>query len=424
MALMEASQRLKALESEAMTAAQTGNLPKAEKFCRMALSDAPHTVWALALLGKIATTLGQLQAARGYYRDAASHAPEDQILIQTLNWVETELASQPPVAPQRDAQYLLIKCWGQGFWSDVSHVLGQLLLAEITGRTPIVHWGANSLFGDATDPQGADANIFHYYFEPIGDLSLADLTRFDGDFFPPKWSAENLKAVEVNTWKGAWSRMAALYCLNRPERVVVSDFYTGIADLSSWIPENHPLSGQSVEQIYRLLIKKYLRPNAEILAEIETFYEQRLAALPYISVHVRGADKYNEQSDLGDVNDQYFQVLDDYLAQDPSCNIFLFTDDNRIFRRFTARYGDKVIYTDCDRTDTDAGVHVAPKISPRRLAEEVMVDSYLAARGLGFVGNGASNVSCMVVHLKDWREGETALLAPSRHEHDPFLHNW
>ena len=420
---MEASQRLKALEAEAAAAAQKGNLPKAEKFCRMALSDAPHTIWALALLGKIATSLGQLVAARNYY-EAAAQAPDTQDFTEALAWIETQLAATPPVSPAPVEQYLLIKCWGQGFWSDVSHVLGQLLLAEITGRTPIVHWGANSLFGDMTDPQGADANIFHYYFEPIGGLDLADLARPDWDYFPPKWSAENLGEVEVNTWKGAWSRMAALYFLNRTERVVVGDFYTGIADLSPWIPEGHPLFAQDIEALYRALIKKYLHPNAAITQEIESFYDQRLAGLPFISVHVRGADKYKEQPDLGDVNDQYFKVLDDYLSQDPACNIFLFTDDNRMLRRFTARYGDKVIYTDCDRTESDAGVHVEPKISPRRLAEEVMVDSYLAARGLGFIGNGASNVSCMVVHLNDWRDGETALLAPSRHVHDPFLHNW
>ena len=42
--------------------------------------------------------------------------------------------------------YLLIKSYG--FWSDVEHVIGALLLAEMTGRTPVVHWGGNSYFTD------------------------------------------------------------------------------------------------------------------------------------------------------------------------------------------------------------------------------------------------------------------------------------
>src|SRR4051812_28856508 len=30
-------------------------------------------------------------------------------------------------------RYLLIKAWGEGFWSDMFHVVGCLLLSEITG---------------------------------------------------------------------------------------------------------------------------------------------------------------------------------------------------------------------------------------------------------------------------------------------------
>ncbi|MCR2600326.1 hypothetical protein NSP09_24715, partial [Salmonella enterica] len=57
-------------------------------------------------------------------------------------------------------RYLVIKSWGFGFWSDVSQVLGSLLLAEITGRTPVTHWGRNSLFND-----GSNRDSFALYFE-------------------------------------------------------------------------------------------------------------------------------------------------------------------------------------------------------------------------------------------------------------------
>lgn len=410
--------RLQVLESEAAAAAAKGNLPKAENFCRRALEEDPGAVWAMTLLGKVALGLDQRQFARRYFAAAAAAAPESPETIANLAWVENQpVAESAP--PSDEERFLLIKAWGQGFWSDVSHVIGQLLLAEITGRTPVVHWGGNTRFGD-----GSDANLYPYFFEPIGEPDIDELARSDWDYFPPKWNAENLRDNELNIWKGAYSRMAAVYFLNRGERVAVSDFYTGVADLSPWIPPGHPLHGESVEGLYRYLVKKYLRPSPAIRQEIDAFYDERLAGLPYISVHVRGSDKVTEQSDLGDVNDMYFTVLDDYLRQDPMCNIFLFTDDNRVLQRFIARYGDKVIFTDCDRTDTDDGVHVAQKIDPRRLGVEVVIDAYLAARGLGFVGNGASNVSCMVVHLNDWRDGEYTLLAPSRHDHDPFLHNW
>lgn len=410
--------RLQILETEASAAAAKGNLPKAENLCRLALEEDPGAVWAMTLLGKVALGIGQAQFARRYFAEAAALAPDSSATIANLAWVENQPVADPAPLLEEE-RYLLIKAWGQGFWSDVSHVIGQLLLAEITVRTPVVHWGANSRFGD-----GGDANLFPYFFEPIGEVDIDELVCSEWDYFPPKWNAENLHDNELNIWEGPYSRMSALYFLNRTERVAISDFYTGVSDLSPWIPPDHPLYGESVERLYRYLVKKYLRPSAAIRKEIDAFYDQRLAGLPYISVHVRGSDKVKEQSDLGDVNDLYFTVLDDYLRQDPECNIFLFTDDNRVLKRFVDHYGDKVIFTDCDRTDTDDGVHVAQKIDPRRLGVEVIIDAYLAARGLGFVGNGASNVSCMVVHLNDWRDGEYTLLAPSRHDHDPFLHNW
>jgi protein O-GlcNAc transferase len=416
--------RLQTLEVEAAAAAEKGNLPKAEKFCRMALAEAPNAVWAMTLLGKIALGLGQIRFARQYFAEAAAADPESADLVANLTYAENQ--SLPAnLAPTGDERYLLIRAWGQGFWSDVSHVIGQLLLAEMTGRTPVVHWGANTRFGapNAGD-DGVSANLFPYFFEPIGEVDLTALAQPGWDYFPPKWTPDNLGGPEINTWEGAQSRMAAMYFLNCAERVAVSDFYTGVADLSPWIPHDHPLHGQSVEALYRYLVKKYLRPSAPIAQEVSDFYDKNLAGLPYISVHVRGSDKIKEQADLGDVNESYFTVLDNYLSQDPACNIFLFTDDNRVLQRFISRYGAKVIFTECDRTDNDDGVHVDQKIDPRRLGVEVVKDAYLAAQGLGFVGNGSSNVSCMVVHLKDWRDGETTLLAPSRHDHDPFLHNW
>ena len=75
-----------------------------------------------------------------------------------------------------------IKSWGFGFWPNVSQVLGALLLAEATGRVPLVHWGRNSLFGD-----GSARDAFGHYFEPVSNVTLEDLATIpDANCFPPK----------------------------------------------------------------------------------------------------------------------------------------------------------------------------------------------------------------------------------------------
>ncbi|MEL6765172.1 MAG: tetratricopeptide repeat protein, partial [Cyanobacteria bacterium J06607_6] len=84
-------------------------------------------------------------------------------------------------------KFILIRAWGHGFWSDVDHVLGQLFLAEITGRIPVVYWGANSRYRDA------DENAFENYFEPVSSYKIDHLIGQTYTFYPDHWTEETLK---------------------------------------------------------------------------------------------------------------------------------------------------------------------------------------------------------------------------------------
>ncbi len=89
----------------------------------------------------------------------------------------------------------------------------------MTNRTPVVHWGQNSYYIDEdTD------DAFGTLFEPLAPLSLAELAAEDGQIYPPKYHRGNLDAVGLNIWDGPNSRLSGLYFLNRPERILVSDF--------------------------------------------------------------------------------------------------------------------------------------------------------------------------------------------------------
>src|SRR5438105_9423414 len=110
----------------------------------------------------------------------------------------------PPGTTAERHRFLLIKAWGCGFWSDMNHVFGSLLLAEITGRTPVTHWGSNSLFRDET---GSDA--FRLYFEPVSSFDIEYLTAIRrATFFPAKWSRSTLRRENVAKWEGPDSRLS------------------------------------------------------------------------------------------------------------------------------------------------------------------------------------------------------------------------
>lgn len=400
-----------------------GNLPRAEMRCRDVLEREPRHPGALRLLGDIASRVGAHDMAVGYYAGALStpHEPRpgkpgvNELLQQALARAPAAQALTRPAA----GRYLLVKAWGFGFWSDLDHVLGMLLLAELTGREPVVHWGRNSLFRDAdTD------NAFTRFFQPVSPVTLTALEDEGLTFFPTKWNAGNLRAEDLDKWSGEGSRLTGLYALRRAENVVVSDFHTKVNDLMPWIPHTHPLHGLDRSQLYRVLFAKYLRLQPHLQADIDQQAESILAGRQWLAVHVRGSDKVREISHLEAVNQAYWTSVDRILMVNPGLSIFLLTDSEQVVTQFKARYGDKVVTMAAQRSSDQVGVHYAGH-SGIVLGEQVIRDAWLAARCDLFLGNGGSNVSVGIRHLKDWRPGTYFLIGPDfLGERNTTLHDW
>jgi hypothetical protein len=386
----------------ATRALAAGQFAAAEIACRELRDRAPGDAAVLHLLGYIAAQAGQRHAAIAYFQAALQAEPGNERIRENLLAVER----MPPPAPSRGERYLLIRGWGFGFWADMAHVMGSLLLAEITGRIPLVYWGPESLFSDKSQADG-----FSRFFEPVSAVRLEQLTGMaNASFFPPRWHAGNLTESGVSKWEGKGSRAGAVFFLNRPETIAVSDFNIGVVHVMPWIPPHHALYGKSLEEIHHTLVAKYLRPRADILAACDAFYDAHLAGRPFVAMHLRGSDKANEDPQLGATNEELLAALD---AVDPSWPIFLLTDDTHCLARMKARYGTRIIATDCQRTDTEEGVHYLPTVDPVRAGREVLIDSWLALRADHFIGNGRSNVSAMIAVLKHWPPGALTLIGRS-----------
>lgn len=377
-----------------------GRFVAAEIACRDLLDREPRDPAALNMLGAITASVGLNRHAEAFFREALTAAPQFEQARQNLAMLQARPAPSPPAAT--GPRYLLIKGWGYGFWSDVSHVLGALLLAEITGRIPVIHWGGISRF---RDDSGREA--FQHYYEPVSDVSLDDLIRLEpADFWPAKWNRGNLANDNVGKWQGPFARAGALYFIDRPERIAVSDFYIGVIDAMPWIPAGHPLHGKNLAELHRYLAGKYLRPRPAIAAQSEAFFQARLAGTPFVAAHLRGSDKLIEDAQLDRANQQYSTILRSF---DPSWRILLLTDDARWLDRLTAEFGARIVATDCQRTASNTGLHYLSSSDRVRLGTEVMVDVDLALRADAFVGYGGSNVSGMIAMLKDWPQGACIL---------------
>ena len=281
---------------------EKGNLAAAEIVCRNIIDVDPIHSAANDILSKIAEKLG------------ISEQPVSQIRFRARCDAKTpENLGNPKrriPAParrtrgDRDQQYSADKALPAyqmlGGWilAEVSHVLGCLLLAEITNRIPVVHWGRNCLYRNKS---GEDA--FKTYFEPPSNITLDDIQKMgDVDFFPRKWSKNNLAAENVQKWDGEFSRLSAGYFIARSEKIVVCDFYIGVISVIPWLPARHPMRGKSCKEVFRYLIKKYLRPRSEITSECTHLHSTLLKNGPYIAVHLRGSDKIKEDLELEESN--------------------------------------------------------------------------------------------------------------------------
>jgi hypothetical protein len=400
----------------AHAALQRRNIALADLFCQTARGKYGDTPELLYCLAAVAHKVGLNDFSRRYLQQALSLQSDFAPALEALAHFPVA-SSQPDIAEPR---YLLIKSWGSGLWSCIDHLLGQLLVCEITGRIPIVHWGDNCLFGGT-----ANQSSFTDYFLPISNSTINDLLSHSCSFFPGKWMPSNLRQERLNTLSGPDSRMAAIYYLARPEAIAVSDFHTGIFSIATWIPPTHPLAGKTVHQLYRHLILRYLNPQPDIVADVDKFYQQYLAGRPSIAIHIRGSDKVVEYGNLAEMNSRYDPIIRQTLEQLPDARLFLLTDDASVFDHFHRQYGSRTITTNVQRSPDGHGVHYLPTQNRRQLGREVMIDTFVATRCDRFIGNGCSNLSALMHFLKDWPDGAFALVEKSQLlAHNIFLHNW
>ncbi|MFO1247549.1 MAG: hypothetical protein U1E93_04835 [Alphaproteobacteria bacterium] len=378
----------------AIRALKTNDVAGAEIAARLILDQVPDDAAALHLLGIIAAKVQAFDFASDYFARALAAEPGNDQIAQNL--AAARAAPRPRFS--QEPRYLVIREWSFGFWSDVSHVLGALLLAEVTGRIPVTWWGGASMFSD-----DADRDAFQNYFQPVSDVRLQDLPT---GFFPPRWNAGNLTTQTDAKWQ---YRTGPVYFLNRPERVAVCDFFAAMPNILPWVPPGHPLHGKSVETAYRYLAGKYLRPRADIAAACDDFAEKQFKGAPFVAAHVRGGDKFNEDGAIADAN---ARILSNLEQMDASLPILILTDDARCLAMAKNRFGARVAATDCRRTDGDTGVFWS-KADPVQTGREAMIDAYLAVRAARFTGNRMSNVSAMIAMLKDWPDGTCLLTGRS-----------
>lgn len=315
-------------------------------------------------------------------------------------------------------RYLFIKSWGYDFWSDVHHLASQILVAELTGRIPIIWWGKNFIYED-----GGGVENFSKYFLPINNVSLDDFPDHV-DIYPPKWDWKNIKQENFNKWSGPFSRFAAQYIFSRNESVVVSDFYATLHSIIPWIDSSSVYYGKSEDDLYGDIFRSYFKFNNRVLSKANDFFDLSMKGKNWVAVHVPTVAKV-EGVESGNKNcDMVFPYLDLVLKKNPQMGVFLLADSLEILQLFNARYGDLIL--------SPTGLNSAPlttldqkSISGQQSGYELVMASYLATKCDIFLGNKESNTSLAIFSLKNWAPGCFHLVGQANiRSKNYILHNW
>jgi len=310
----------------------------------------------------------------------------------------------------RKVKYHIAKAWGFGFGSEMSALMGQAYMAEAMGRELIVHWGSNFLYRPNT---GSDC-VFHHFFEPFNNLTIADAQSLLGQAYPPKWSSENILDENIGKKTGEYSKLSALYFLSRSEPVTVSDYYAGVVNIKPWVDKSSPLSHLSYDDAYRYLAKKYCRPKANIVAEVDAFVSQNLNT-PFVAVHARGSDKDEGYRALTSIPQQTLECAKQRLEAMPKdAKLFLMTDDTGLLNEYEKTFGDRLVQTDCQRCDNEVGVHYDQNTNKLNAGREMLIDMLIAARANCFIGLGLSNPSQLILYFGDFSDDNYVLFGENR----------
>lgn len=339
-------------------------------------------------------------------------------------------------------RFLLIKAWSYILWADVEHVLGQLLIAELTNRIPVVYWPTYCLHNGFIHTNG-----FELYFEPVSNYTIFDVAKPEYTFYPPVWDEDNLLMDDPD--KDSWAYRNIGDIMSRKENVVVGDVYFDVYSLIPFINKNNPAYGMTAHEVYRYLFRKYIRIKQDINTEVQGYFNSWLKNDgPVLAVHVCKAEKDQTINLLNEKEKDYKYMLKSYekTKKDPLekqvkvswfpwkrkvlepnkpyhdeikkyidkydvKTLFLLTNSEEILEEYKKKYGSLVVATDCRRIPADgtSSAMENPMIKRRR-GIEIIKDTYLASMCDFFIGNDFSSLSQMVTNIKDWTESNVKLL--------------
>ncbi|MDX1645420.1 MAG: hypothetical protein R3244_13785 [Thermoanaerobaculia bacterium] len=268
---------------------------------------------------------------------------------------------------------------GSGFGLCILDTINQIRYCERENLIPVALYDA-SAESHFYDPEHGDS-MWEQYFEPLGEYSARDLElRADDPRHPLR--ADN--RIELD-------RSEIIEMFEQHEDSLFAWPYGrwrrgDLEDIESWYADQRAKGRQ--------IVRRYIRPRAEIAAKVDDFWQAKLEGSYVLGVQIRGTDLHYAPPVSPA---EYFESIDRRIGEHPDLKIFLATDQRQYVEVMRDRYGERLVSYDVLRSDDE----VAPfkmDASPYKKGEDVLIDILLLARSDHLL-RGASHVAEMAMYF-------------------------
>lgn len=267
---------------------------------------------------------------------------------------------------------------GAGFGAVILTTLNMVRYCERYNYYPVVSYDKDCKTAFFDPKEGKE--LWEQYFEPVMPLSYENLgEEISGnqDLTNKLFSLTSEEAIKISE--------------ENPDSIYSFPFgkwrSENIGDLDAWYATQRAKGRETMG--------RYVKPKAHIQKQVEDFYQKQFSNSFVLGLHIRGTDLHYAPVVSPA---EYFPHIDVYVEKEPSLRIFLATDQAQYIPVFEERYGDKVVYSDCFRSDNEVAPFLRKELSPYQKGEDVLLDILLLSR-TDFLIKGSSNVGEMALYF-------------------------
>lgn len=287
---------------------------------------------------------------------------------------------------------LIISCHAAGMGSILKGAVAGLLYAELTGRTPLIHWNANCKY--LRHSAATCENAFTNFYESTCSNSLSELLKEPCSTYPPNLQIEKLH-TQLKKHQTSFDELETNDAKHAD--LLLFPAYVSIQQVIDCAQSRHPISKLNEQTAAEWAAKTYIQICRKTTAQIQQFWTQHFPeGTPVVTVHIRGGDKYQEA--IMPALSRYTDAADQFIKQYPSAKVFLASDSKPAVEYLKKHYKERLVTTPAFRTSGRKGVHKSGE-DGERIGNEIIFDVECLSKGDHFIGYKESNVYFWVCHL-------------------------